>query len=269
VKRKHYFLLLGLIPLLSAPAVAHAPADAAIVRDPRAISILRQCLKAEGGETALTKIQDFRATGSITYFWGGKEVKGTATMQGRGTEEFSVQATLDEGTRSMVIGKAAGTVSESKSQPTAIPYHNTVNLGALSFPVLSLARALNDSSTSITLVGTASVGQRTAYQIRTQRSFNSVGSAGSTTMSYVSIKDYFLDTTSFLPLATRWMAHPPKDYRQEFPQEILFGDFRAVEGMIVPFSVSETLAGQKTWEFQAESFNVNVGLTESDFEASR
>lgn len=261
--RCYLFLLAVTIPI---NARSQSTRNVQSVRDAQAVSILSQCLKAGGGESEFAKVKDFRADGNITYFWGGREVKGAASMQGRAaTEEFRIDANLSGGTRSVVIGKGGGKVAEANGRSKRIPYHNAINLGALNFPFIAILGAINDTSTSITLVGQVSVEGREAYQIHTQRSFADQGDPQGI-LSHLSGRDFLIDTSSYLPISAKWMTHPPDDYRQELPQQIIFGDFRSVNDVLVPFRVSESIYGQNTWVFQADQVKLNTGLPNHAFD---
>ena len=55
-------------------------------------TILTQSLKAAGGSAGLGSIQDFVASGAITYYWAGEPVQGPATVYGKGYAEFRLDA---------------------------------------------------------------------------------------------------------------------------------------------------------------------------------
>ncbi len=54
--------------------------------DPGAVAILKQSLAALGAANPVNPMQDFVATGTITYFWAGEQVQGPATV--RAAEEI-------------------------------------------------------------------------------------------------------------------------------------------------------------------------------------
>jgi hypothetical protein len=56
------------------------------LQDPQAVSVLNQVLDAAGGVTALSAIVDYTGTGAVIYHWGAKDVQGTVTVSGRGSE---------------------------------------------------------------------------------------------------------------------------------------------------------------------------------------
>ncbi len=41
-----------------------------------------------GRDKRLSSVQDFTASGTITYYWAGQQVQGPATVRGRGTDQF-------------------------------------------------------------------------------------------------------------------------------------------------------------------------------------
>lgn len=247
------------------PGIAHGQlaSNAQAIRDKEAVNIFSASIKAGGGEAALSKVEDFTATGSITYFWAGREVKGQAALKGNSRDEFRMDSNISSGIRSVVAGKNAAKITEANGDSREIPFHNTINLAALNFPFISILKALDDRSTSLRMLGQVTIDGHSAYQIRTQRTFlNSKNDI----LSQLSTKDFFIDTASFLPVSTRWMSHPPDDYHRDFPQQVMYRDFRTVDGILVPFWISEMLSGQKTWFFQADAVSLNSGLPSSVFE---
>src|SRR5207302_8995380 len=82
-------LSLGLSVRLAIPSAAQQPPPQ---RDPQAVTILQRCLVAAGGAQAFGAIQDFLASGTITYYWAGQEVIGSVTAQGKGLTEFRLDS---------------------------------------------------------------------------------------------------------------------------------------------------------------------------------
>src|SRR5437879_4790795 len=114
-------------------------------RDPQAVASLTQCLDAAGGAQAIASIQDHTGSGTITYYWAGKEVQGSVTLRGRGPGQFRLDASVPAGVRSWTVSRGSGSIKETDGRLTRIPFHNGVNFGSLSFPLLLAFNALNDS----------------------------------------------------------------------------------------------------------------------------
>jgi hypothetical protein len=47
---------------------------------------------------------------------------------------------------------------------------------------------------------------------------------------------------------------------------MLFSDYRAINGILVPFSITERVAGQTTWTIQLSQIAFNTGLGDTDFQ---
>lgn len=157
--------LLAVLFLLATPGWAQSS-------DPQAVTILAQSLNAVGGAQGLGSVRDFVATGTIAYFWAGEPVQGSATVRARGFDQFRLDANLPEGTRSFVVNRGVGALKGTDGIVTQVPYHNTVNLGTLTFPYLNILAALDDSLTTASYVGLVDLNGRQVYQVRVQRHFS-------------------------------------------------------------------------------------------------
>ncbi len=139
-------------------AVASTPAASQTApSNTQAVTILQQALSAAGGAVGHGSIQDFAASGTITYFWAGEQVQGPATVKGRGPDQFRIDANLPEGTRTYVLNHGAGQLKDAAETLSSIPLHNTVNLGILTFPYPSIAMVLSDPLTTVSNLGLVSV----------------------------------------------------------------------------------------------------------------
>lgn len=153
--------------LQTATTLAQSPPQ----RDPQALGLLSHSLSAAGGASAIAAVQDFTGTGSITYFWAGQAVQGSVTLRGRGNNQFRLDATLPQGTRSWAVTDGQGSVKETNGQISKIVYENAMNLGALSLPYLELLAALNDSSFAVSFLGQMTVEGMSVYDVRIQKIF--------------------------------------------------------------------------------------------------
>ncbi len=234
-------------------------------RDPNALALLNQCLAAAGGLPALEALQDFSGSGSITYFWAGEEVQGSVTVRGRGATQFRFDAMLSTGTRSWAVSDGEGSLKEADGTTQTIPYHNAVNLGSLTLPYPALVAALRDASMSVTDLGLVSVEGRQARQIRILKHIPSTNAAA-ISLGKLAARDFFVDLASFQIVKIQDLAHPLYTHLESYPHEISFADYRAVNGVIVPFAISERINGQQTWTVQLTDISFNSSLTERDFQ---
>jgi hypothetical protein len=52
---------------------------------------------------------------------------------------------------------------------------------------------------------------------------------------------------------------------RDIPVEIRFGDYKSVNGFLVPFRIQRVLQGMLNLDLTVTSATVNVGLADSDF----
>ncbi|HLY61021.1 MAG TPA: hypothetical protein VKV95_09750 [Terriglobia bacterium] len=231
----------------------------------QAAALLGQSAIIVVGPNAPSTYLDFTATGTITYFWAGEKVQGAATVRGRGVDQFRLDANLQAGTRSYAVSHGVGALKDSEGNLTAIPYHNTVNIGVLTFPFPTILARLNNLATTITDMGpvTDEAGT-TLHQIRVQALFSSQidpdGSLGNLTVT-----DYFVDPTSKLLAKAVDSTHPIQTLTVSYPHEIDYEDYQILNGVDAPTTVREKVGGQTIWELHITGLSFNTGLTDSVF----
>jgi hypothetical protein len=234
-------------------------------RDPQALSMLQQCLTAAGGTQAISAIQDFTETGSITYFWAGQQVNGTVTIRGLGLSDFRLDANLPQGTRSWLVNGLQGTVKNADGSTKPISYADAVNQGGLTLPYLAIAAALNDPSVSISMAGTTTVNNRSGVIIQTQPTFASGDDPGGE-VAKLNTKSYVIDSQTFVLFETQDTLWSTDGRMLPTKHEVIFSNFKMVNGISVPFSVAERVGGQETWSLQLTSVTFNSGLTTGLFQ---
>ncbi len=236
----------------------------ALQRDPKASLLLTQCLAASGGTAAIQAIQDFAAQGNITYSWAGQEVKGSVTLRGKGSAEFRLDASLPDGTRSWVVAADKGTIRERDGTTSRIPYHNTVHLALLTLPIARIPSAISDPSVALTYLGSVALNGRAAEVIRTQRAFGPNDDPDGTLTRLHTI-DFYIDSGTFLIVKTQDNVYPQRNSQEPYAHELYFSDYRTVNGVPVPYAVTERISAQQTWALQLNSVAFNTGLSDADF----
>jgi len=231
-------------------------------RDPQAISVIAQALNAAGGVAALSAIRDYTATGTVTYYWGGEEVKGSVTVKSRGSGQFRLDATLPEGVRSWSVNNGEGMRKEANGDMNPIEYHNGVNFGNFTDPLLSLAADSQDPTVSIAYVGLETLDGAQVHHIHTQKVLEQDRFA---MLGRLTRKDFFINATTFQVVSTLDMAHPKNESDVDKSHEVDFSDYQAVDGVLVPFTISEVLIGQHTFTIQLQQITFNGSINDSDF----
>jgi hypothetical protein len=257
------YLLIGY--LLLAPATYSQTPAPTVVRDPQAVSVLTQALNAAGGILAIAAVQDYTATGSVTYYWAGEEAPGTVVVKSRGAAQFRIDATMTAGVRSWAVSNGAGFLVNTDGTNSSIPATNTLNLGNMTLPVIYLAASLQDANTGIAYVGLEAKNGSTVHHIQLQKVFApAVDPIGN--LSGLTTRDVFIDSTSLLVLSTLDMFHPENQSAIDYPHEVQFSDFRLVNGILTPFAIAEFSSRQCTFAIQLSQINFNTGLQDLDFQ---
>jgi hypothetical protein len=233
-------------------------------RDSSAIAFLSQAASVASGGVDLGSIQDFAASGTITHFWGDSPKEGQLAVKSRGLSQFRLNSVLPEGIWSFIVDNGAGEIAFPNGRATAIAYHNHMNSGSLTWPILKVNAALQDHTATVIDMGLVRLGSGQAQQIRIQENFPSDPTG---LFSKLTIRDYFFDSSSFLLLRVRDIEHPDNDAKNgALEHTVDFANYQAVNGMLVPFSISEKVGGQQTWQIQLSSITFNTGLSDSDFQ---
>lgn len=258
------FSLVSILPasLLAQQGVQTPPLPA---RDQQAVSVLTQSLLAAGGLPAIAAVLDFKATGNATYFWAGQDVTGTTTIKGRGTTQFRIDSILSDGNYTLLVSNESGEMKDIRGRKTPITFANAVNKGNLIFPLAEIANRLQDATVGVTYVGLVAFNGQQVHQIRTRRILTSDTGSGQI-INTLTTRDFFIDPQTFQVVATLDQGHPTNKAQPDFPHQMLFSDYRAVNGIFVPFSITERISGQTTWTIHLSQISFNNGLEDTDFQ---
>jgi len=77
--------------------------------------------------------------------------------------------------------------------------------------------------------------------------------------------DIFLDVSTSLPVALDFSTHPDNDAGLDIPVELLFSDYRPVNGAQIPFHVQKFLNNSLLLDLQFANAQLNSGLAASSF----
>jgi hypothetical protein len=258
VRLLHAVLLLtGVLTAIVAPCRAQTASV-----DQKGVAVLQQVMAGSGAAT--NPIGAFTATGTITYYWAGQPVQGSATIRARGSGQFRLDASLPDGTRSYTASQQGGSRKSQDGKLSSIPAHNTLSTIIPTLPYPAIAAALSDPAFTITSLGLVNVGGTTAYQIRVTRTFAKQSDPDGT-LSSLSRVDYFIDPQTFLVLRTEDLTHPVQSLTESYSHSIEFASYTAMSGVAIPTVVREKVAGQTTWEFRLLSITLNPSLQDADF----
>ncbi len=262
--RSILILIVVFICALSLPLMGQPPAESTEVRrDPNGVALLAQALKAVAGSRHSNFVQDFKGTGTITYFWAGDEVTGEVIVKGKGPRHLHLQATLPTGIRSWAVSDGKGFLREGDGKKTSIPSYNAFNLGTLTFPNACLIEALQDLNMSISYAGLENRDGEQLHRIQIKRRFANDPDG---VRARLTAKELLIDATTFYIVAIADTLHPNNLTTGGDPHEVRYSDYRTIDGILIPFSITELANNQILSRIGFTQVVFNTGLTDSDFE---
>jgi hypothetical protein len=269
MKRFALLALLGFplaIPQLVQSVFGQQATSQTAASDPQAVTLAAQALVALG----TTQINDATLSGTVTRTVGPDVETGTLTLKARGPVQSRMDLNLQTGTLSEVRttatdGSPVGAwISNATAHPMAI--HNCFADAAWFFPRLSVLNIQALTSNSVLkyagpeMKGGRSV-QHLSYHVRPS------SGTSSDLAQHLTTEDIYLDSSSLLVVAVTYNEHPDNNAIVDIPVELDFSDYRAINGVQVPFHIQKIFNGNLLLDITVQSAVLNSGLTNSDFSA--
>lgn len=223
-------------------------------KDPEAVRVLNQALTVAGGMTAIKAIRDYTATGNERYV--GSSASNPVTFSARGFGDFRRDTSLSTGTRSWTV--TAGQVSAKSEDGTVRLIHSQAPMNTSGFviPYLQLIAALDRPQLRLSYRGTTQINGHSVHKVRVQQ----VSLLNINVNLPTQTIEFYVDASTFQVVSAQDVL--PKGV----PHELQYSDYRPVNGVLVPFSISESIAGQPNCVIQLSQVSINAGLTKASFE---
>jgi uncharacterized membrane protein len=242
--------------LITSAVAQRAPIS--VTKDPQALTILTQVLANAGGVALLGGVQDFIGTGKITY---SQPSTMTVPVIVRGTtsEQFRIDATLPAGVRSQAI--ANGVLTARTESGAVVPFQIQVPTcpGRVILPYLLVVSALSSPDFTVSYKGTVNLDEHSANQIEVQEVIPGLAGVGKDFREYHTV-EFFVDSSTFQILMMQ------DTVPQHLVRQTVFSNYQALNGVLVPLSISEQSGGLPTWTIQLNQITFNSGLQDSDFQ---
>jgi len=253
-----------LFPFIMAFSLLIPSAAQQTATSPQAAQYLRQALAALDGSTS---VSDVTLTGTAQRIAGSDDETGTATLKAiAGASRMDLN--LSSGPRSEIRNISGGSPAGSWSGPDgvshAISFHNLMTEPAWFFPAFPITHGLSSRYVA-TYVGHETRDEQAVEHVTIAQTSAVQTPAGAPTMGRLSQMDFFLDSTTFLPAAVTFNIHPDNDAGLDIPIEIRFSDYRAVNGVRVPFHVQKFLNNGLILDLEFHSAVLNSGLSAGAF----
>ena len=237
-------------------------------RDPVLLDVLSRVISAAGGSQSLSSVHDVSESGEIIFYSADEEVKGPVVIRLLGGNHFRMEADVPEGKRTWVVKDGMGSLKEADGEVHSLSYENALNLGNLTFPLAHFAATLNDAMTDISLVGIENMSGHSIYRLRVKGQLGLHSPAAGPELPVV--KDLLVDAVSFDIISVEDRPFPTYESGGRLSDRpsraVEFGDFRIVNGVRVPFSITTRLMGQQTLSIRLSNVTFNSNLGDQDFE---
>lgn len=256
------FFLASLFLLLALPALSQQSAPA-IQRDPQALAILNQSATYAGGLTALAAIRDYTEKGTITYLWAGEPQSASLSIFGRVPGTFRMDSILPSGTQSLIVSNGAGEFVRTDGTSTALPPYNVISGGVLGFPMGMVVSSLANPSVTISHVEQTTWGGVQVNHIRIIQPVDP--SLPLSDLPHLGTFELFFSTSSHNLVGFSETVWSDQDIKRSYVREISFSNYSVVNGLSLPFTITERIGQVQTWTITLTSVSFNSGLSDSLF----
>jgi outer membrane lipoprotein-sorting protein len=212
--------------------------------------IIQKHIDAEGGADKINAVQTMKATGTASLMGGQLEAPITVVVKRPSSMrlEMSIQGKsliqAFDGTTAWMINPLMGSADPQKSND-----EDTQSMKEDSDFVGGPLYDYKTKGNTVELIGKEDVEGSPAYKIKvTKKSGN--------------VQNVYLDAQTFLTIRTTGRR---KQMGQELDLEINHGNYKPVNGVMVPFSIDQKNAGKSMMNFTLEKVEMNVPADDSIF----
>lgn len=244
---------LRFLPAAAALALFCPSGAAQGAKDPAAVALLDHAAGAAGAPPG--RVSTLRASGTRVATDGGKvpfrvSVEGADIRWEFDTAEglVSVDLNLDSGRGSR--GKA------ERVQPLRLSQEACLGLERL--PILGLGRWIQASANRASLLQAVQEGGKEYDRVEVSRTEPAGSKDRRRAVEEATRSELFLDRTGGLPAKVRCYSHPG-DWRVEIPIDLVFSDYRRVQGVLWPFRAAAFYEKTPLWDLIYESVSFGQG----------
>ncbi len=227
-------------------------------RDPQAVAVLQQSLRAMGG----TVPADSVATGTVVVVAGSTTENGTIRILTRGWDQSAEQLQLPSGNRAVVYSRGLANELHGATA-TSLQLELVATSQSPVFPFAILAGALTNPEVALQYVGLETLDGSPAHHIRFWNTFSS--NPRFQELAEFSVKDLWIDAASGLPHKLAYDRRAGGGASPRIPAVVSFSDYRKVGGVLYPFLIQKSPNGTPWTTITVQSVSFNTGLTDSDF----
>jgi len=214
-------------------------------------------------------ITDISLTCAVHRIAGGEDETGTATLRALATGESRMDFTFPSGQRSEVHANSTTGPIGSWSGPDGIAkglaQFNILVDSAWFSPDLVLSKLVNSKETVASAVSSETRSGAAIEHLTLSRQFPSAPAQMSRRMQRDSQMEVYLDASSLLPQALDFNTHPDTDAGRNLLVEIRYSDYKAEQGLVMPFHIQQYVNGALALDLQVQRVELNSGLSPAMF----
>jgi hypothetical protein len=260
----HGLVLLAVVLLAGSVFGQTQTAGQAPASDPQALALASQAI---AGLTGGASLRDVTLTGTETHIAGSLTETSPVTLKAMGTDNARVDRQLSTTfeIRTNLSGIPAGSWTGADGASHLMAEQNCWTDAAWFFPVFSSAFSFN-KDVRLAYVGLETLSDVSVQHIRASRvAFDKSGNPVAMIAGWSQV-DAYLDAQSLLPIDVRFNVYPDNDTNVRIPVEIIYSDYRVVNGIHVPFHIQKYLQNVLNLDLTITSATFNSGLSSSNFQ---
>jgi hypothetical protein len=201
-----------------------------------------------------------QAVGTFSSPNGSSIVLSPATLTVRDGDSFRLDVQASEGNRSFRIEGGIGQVLESDGKKHVIP-PITARSFLVAFPHL-LIPGFPEAQTILLDRGLVTIEAGSLHRLTV---IETVLLDSLHTQSSTGVLDLYFDPTSHLLVKSAQYVQLDSRDRAHYLQVISYSNYQTVEGVQIPFTISQTLNGQKQWALNLAEVHLHPTLDKSYF----
>jgi hypothetical protein len=266
------FMIFGISMILRGGQSPPSTATASAPKDAQALALIQKTLSVLNGPVGA--VNDVVLSGTATRTAGSDVQQGQITLRALGTTQSRVDFQSGSGTSSDVrnidqrnVPHGFGVSADGSTHKQA--GHNTLTDAVWFLPSLSFLSKASRPTTAISYIGQESRRGISVQHIRLalQNPNPKVPAIVNTHVGWLSQTDFYLDTGSSFPVSVTFNIHPDENGLVAIPVEIDFSDYRAIDGIQIPFRIKKLVNGTMFDDIIVQTAQVNTGLTAPVFAA--
>jgi hypothetical protein len=226
--------------------------------------------KAQAALSGSFGISDVTLSGTGTRTVGPDSETGNFTLEASGTSLSRFDFLTGGGTLSEVFNLSASGASSgfwigTDGANHSMALHNTLAGAVWFFPPLSVLSQSAGPNALVSYVGEEAKLGVSVQHIRIAAQNSSLTASENSMLQQFSVTDFYLDPSTFLPVAMVYATHPDSDQNTDIIVEVDFSDYRAVRGVLIPFHIRKYFNASLCWDLTVTSASMNTGLASSMF----